>query len=51
MLGVLEIGALAVNLAMNPEGSGIASQGFFIRLVLGLLVIPTMLMAGALVVW
>jgi len=51
VLGVLEVGALAVNLAMNPDGPGIAGQGFFIRLVLGLLVIPTMLMAGALVIW
>lgn len=51
LLGVLEIGAFVVNLAMYPDGPGIAGQGFFIRLVLGLLVMPTMLMAGALVVW
>jgi signal transduction histidine kinase len=51
MLGVPEIGAFAVNLATHPDGLGIAGQGFFIRFVLGLLVTPTMLMAGALIVW
>jgi len=51
LLGVLEIGAFAVNLATHPDGPGIAGQGFFIRLVLGLLVMPTMLMAGVLIVW
>ncbi len=51
LLGVLELGALAVNLAARPYEPGILGQGYFIRLALGLVVAPTALMVGALVVW
>jgi hypothetical protein len=41
LLGVLELGALAANLALYPNGPGIAGQGLALRLVLGLLLQPS----------
>jgi signal transduction histidine kinase len=51
LLGVLELGALGVNLVAHPHEPGPLGQGFLIRLALGLLVAPTALIVGALVVW
>lgn len=51
LLGVLELGALAVNLALYPSGPGIAGQGLALRLILGLLIAPAVLLVGMLVVW
>jgi signal transduction histidine kinase len=51
LLGVLALGALAADLALYPNGPGIAGQGLALRLILGLLIAPAVLLVGMLVVW
>ena len=51
VFAVLEIGALAYNIAATPDAPGIVNQGLLPRIVLGLIVGPSIILFAALLLW
>ncbi len=51
LLSVLEVGALVVNLATQPNASGIVNQGFLPRVILGLIAGPSIILFSWLLLW
>lgn len=49
--GGLEFALLIFDLASRPNTSGIAGQDFFVRVFLGLLIAPTLLLVASLLLW
>ena len=51
VLAVLEVGALAYNIAATPTAPGIVNQGLLPRIVLGLVAGPSIILFAALLLW
>lgn len=51
ILGPVAIAALAVNLLADPAAPGLIGQGLLLRIWIGLIVAPVILLVGALGVW
>ena len=51
IFGVVEIAALAYDLARHPDAPGILSQGLLPRVVLGLIAGPSLIVFSALLLW
>ncbi len=48
---VVEVAGLVLNLSATPNGQGLIGQGLFTRVWLGLVVVPLILLLGALIIW
>lgn len=51
LLSVLAVGALVADLWAHPNTPGVAGQTFLLRILFGLLIGPTMLLVGAVLLW
>lgn len=51
ILGLLEVGALAYNIATHPDAPGILGQGLLPRIVVGLITGISVILFGALLLW